>query len=86
MVFLTSGVMSRKCAFVVIRMALLLEIKKKGQYAEIIRYVRTRLRIAMLKTTIVSLRGFRGNQRNKTILVDEVSFNMIPVVQSVLHS
>ena len=46
MVFLTSAGMSRECASVVKRMALLLEIKKKGQYAEIIRYVRTRLRIA----------------------------------------
>ena len=45
----------------------------------IIRYVGTRIRFAMLRTTLITLRGYRGKKMDKKYEtpLSEVSYNLI---------
>ena len=47
---------------------------------DVVRYVRTRLRFALLRTTLIALRGYRGKKvdnKHETPL-SEVFYNLIP--------
>ena len=79
-VFLTSRGMSKECKQFVNRLADLIARKKRERYCDVVRYVRTRIRLAMLRTTLIALRGYRGKKINiehKAPLSD-VSYNLIP--------
>ena len=80
-VFLTSGGMSNECKQFINRLADLIARKRKERYCDVVRHVRTRLRFfAMLKTTLIALRGYRGKKvdnKHETPL-PEVSYNLIP--------
>ena len=53
--------------------------KKRGEkYADVVRYIRTKLRFAMLKATLISIRGYRGKGENKEAAISNISFNLIP--------
>ena len=43
-------------------------------------YVRTRIRFAMLRTTLIALRGYRGKKMDSKYEkpLSEVSYNLIP--------
>ena len=43
-------------------------------------YLRTRLRFALLKATVIAVRGYRGRAKKEETesCVDEISFNIIP--------
>ena len=57
---------------------------KRGQtYQHVVSYVRTRLRFAMLRSTLIAIRGFKGRVKNKELSMDEVDFNIIPGTMSV---
>ena len=56
-VFLTSGGMSNECKQFVIKLADLIARKRKERYCDMIRHARTRIRFAMLRTTLIALRG-----------------------------
>jgi len=52
----------------------------KERYCDVVRHVRTRIRFAALRTTLIALRGYRGkkiNIKHETPL-SEVSYNLIP--------
>ena len=79
-VFLTSGGMSNECKQFINRLADLIARKRKERYCDVVRHVRTRLRFAMLRTTLIALRGYRGKKmdsKHETPL-SEVSYNLIP--------
>ena len=59
-VFLTTGGMSPECKRFVNRLAELYAIKKKYQYQEVVQYIRTKIRFALLRSCLIALRGFRG--------------------------
>ena len=40
----------------------LLARKRKERYCDAVRHVRTRIRFAMLRTTLIALRGYRGKK------------------------
>ena len=50
----------------------------------VVTYVRTRLRFARLKSTLIAIRGYRGRVINKEVSLDELNFNTIPTPMSVL--
>ena len=75
--FLTTGGMSPECKRLVNRLAELYAIKKKNQYQEVVRYIRTKIRFASLRSCLVALRGFRGKVGND-ISIANVSFGLIP--------
>ena len=79
-VFLTSGGMSKECKRFVNRLADLIARKRKERYCDVVRHVRTRLRFAMLRTTLIALRGYRGKKMDTKYEtpLSEVSYNLIP--------
>ena len=59
LVFLTSGGMSRECNCkrFINRLANLQARRKGEEYGDVVRILRTKLRFALLKTTLIALRG-----------------------------
>ena len=83
LVFLTSGGMSNDCKTFNDRLAQKIAKKKKDSYPDVVRYVRTRLRFAMLRATLISIRGYRGERERDIAEIGQVSFNLIPQVAMV---
>ena len=77
-VFLTSGGMSKECKWFVNRVADLIAEKRKERYCDVIRHVRTRIKFAMLRTTLIALRGYRGKKTDNKYetTLSEVSYNV----------
>ena len=59
------------------RIATLLAQKRNILYSEAISYVRRRIRYSILRTTLIALRGFRGNSP-KICSTEEEDLNLIP--------
>ena len=41
-------------------------------------YIRTRLRFALLRCTLVAIRGVRSKKMSPESQIDDISFNLIP--------
>ena len=57
-------------------------VSRNERYCDVVRHVRTRIRFAMLRTTLIALRGYRGkniNIKHETPL-SEVLYNLIPAL------
>ena len=85
LVFTTTGGMGPECEKLNKRLAELISLKTKESYNQIIRHLRTRLRFALLKSTLVAIRGVRGPSVGAVEDEDEIgdiSFNLIPSRQA----
>ena len=63
------------------RLAQLISVKRKEEYSHVVSHIRTRLRFAILKSTLIAIRGDRGRNRRRqeeSVPLSEVSFNLIP--------
>ena len=62
----------------------MISIKRNEKYSDVMNHIRTRLRFAMLKTVLISLRGERGKPKrlNDDYDLENVSFNLIPNARS----
>ena len=82
LVFLTTGGMGPECERLNKRLAELISNKSSERYSHVMSYVRTRLRFALLKATVIAIRGVRGKSassgHNDELEVDQISFNLIP--------
>ena len=81
LVFTTTGGMGPECEKLNKRLAELIAVKSKEKYSQVIRHLRTRLRFALLKSTLVAIRGVRGRSSGTAEDEDEIgdiSFNLIP--------
>ena len=79
LVFLTTGGMAPECSRLNKRIAELQADKTNEAYSDIIRHIRLRLRFALLRATLVAVRGVRGKKQNTDELdLNEISFNLIP--------
>ena len=79
LVFLTSGGMAPECKRFNDHMARMIAKKKNEEYADVVRCLRTKLRFAMLKSTLVSVRGYRGRTEDKKETgVGNIAYNLIP--------
>ena len=78
LVFTTTGGMGPECARMNKRIAELIAEKKGEKYGQVMQYIRTRLRFALLRCTLVAIRGVRGKRTSKESHVDDISFNLIP--------
>ena len=72
--------MAPECQKLNKRVAELIAIKRKENYSSVMMHVRTRLRFALLKSTLVALRGFRGQKRNggDEGEIGDIAYNLIP--------
>ena len=78
LVFTTTGGMGTECSRMNKRLAELISEKKGEKYADVMQYIRTRLRFALLRCTLVAIRGFRGKKISPESHIDDISFNLIP--------
>ena len=62
------------------RLAELIATKRKEAYSDVIGHIRTRLRFALLRSTLVAVRGVRGKGTSDESNMD-ISFNLIPSEQ-----
>ena len=60
------------------RIAALIAEKKNETYADVINYIRTRLRFSMLKSVLIAIRGVRGKSKTSAP-ISNLSFNLIEV-------
>ena len=58
------------------RIAFLISEKKNEDYADVISYIRTRLRFSVLKSVLTAVRGVRGKSR-QAAPISSISFNLI---------
>ena len=81
LVLLTSGGMSKECKRFINRLANL-QARRKGaqEYGDVVRVLRTKLRLALLKTTLIALRGHRKKASDKdfSLPLSEISYNLVP--------
>ena len=70
--------MGKECQRVNKRLAELLSKKKGETYADTIKYIRIRLRFALLKATVIAVRGSRGKGQVEEKDIGEINFNLIP--------
>jgi len=64
LVFTKTGEMAPECNRVNKRLAEKKAEKRREPYASVITYIRTKLRFALLRSTLVAIRGFRGKGRD----------------------
>ena len=78
LIFTTSGGMGPECQRFNKRLAELIARKRKESYADVISFIRKKLRFALLKATLIALRGYRGRPEitNNTEL-SEIDFNLV---------
>ena len=59
---------------------LIFENNMNERYCDVVRHVRTRIRFAMLRTTLIALQGNRGKKMDKKYEtpLSEVSYYLIP--------
>ncbi len=79
LVYSTSGGTGLECSNHHKRVAHAIAMKRNEKYSDVISYIRTKIRFALLKSVLVSIRGARGPQKPvKGIPVAAVSFGLIP--------
>ena len=78
MVFTTLGAMSPECKTLIRRSATLIAEKRKEKYADVMGYISTKLRMSLLKSILLSVRGSRGTSRGTGKPISSVAFNLIP--------
>ena len=82
LVFSTAGGMGPECERFNKRLAELMAKKRGETYSNVMRHIRTRLRFALLRATIVAVRGSRGKtNEDEEDDVAEISFNLVPQAQ-----
>ena len=77
LVFSTTGGMGPESIKFHKRVAELIAVKRNEQYADVMNHIRTKLRFALLKSVLISIRGQRGKSRKDDPLSD-LSINLIP--------
>ena len=70
--------MAPECKKLNKRLAELIAIRRNESYADVMSYIRKKLRFSLLKATLIALRGFRGkpHAKNNTDL-SEIAFNLM---------
>ena len=60
------------------RIASLIAKRRRGSYADVLIYSRTRLRFCLLKSVLIAIRGFRVMRfKENTTPISSLSFNLI---------
>ena len=78
LVFTTSGGMGPECEKMNKRLAEIIASKRKEAYADVIAYIRKKLRFALLKATLVAIRGFRGKvTATRNTDISDVDFSLM---------
>ena len=85
LIFTTSGGMGPKCQALNKRLAETIALMRNEKYSHVMNHVRVRLRFALLRSTLIALRGIRGNihkYKSENNNLNEIDFNLIPKASS----
>ena len=82
LVFSTSGGMAKECTKFHKKLAEHVSNKTKEDYSHVMNHLRTRLRFALLKSTLIAIRGERGKSKTSKQPITELCFNTIPAMPS----
>ena len=78
LVFSTSGGMGPLCRTFFKKLAHIIAEDNNERYEDVIHHLRVRTRYALLRSTLMALRGQRGRKLKKVDPISETSFNLIP--------
>ena len=79
----TTGGMAPECEAFNKQLAHRIADKRKDDYSAVANYIRTKIRFALLKSVLISLRGVRGKQKkDSTTPTSAVAFGLIPEKES----
>ena len=78
LVFSTGGSAAKECDRHHRRVAELIANRRKEPYSDILSYIRTRVRFALLRSVLMAVRGIRGKSPPKPVPMAYVPFNFIP--------
>ena len=80
LVFLTTGRMGPQCTSTVKKLARMIAEKRQESYADIMSFIRTKLRFSLLRSVLIAIRGERGRPSAKEPHMGLVAFNLVPSV------
>ena len=72
----TSGGWGKEADMYHKRIATLIALKRNEEYADVMNYIRTRLRFCLLKSVLTAVRGVRGSLRTASP-ISTISFNLV---------
>ena len=79
----TTGGMAPECEAFNKQLAHRIADKRKDDYSAVANYIRTKIRFALLRSVLISLRGVRGKQKkDSTTPTSAVAFGLIPEKES----
>ena len=81
MVFSTFGGMGAECSRALQRAAGMLAEKRSERYADVMGYISTKIRMCLLRTVLMSVRGSRGTSKGTGKPISSVAFNLIPGIE-----
>ena len=81
LVFSTTGGMAPEAQKVLKRLAEKTSRTKNQRYCDVMTFIRRRIRYDLLRTTIISLRGYRGKAETPPGNIDELDINLDPTDQ-----
>ena len=82
LIFSTTGGMGPEATRYHKKFAELLSVKRGEAYSVVMNYIRTKLRVSLLRSTLVAIRGERGKRRAPKTPLSELSLNLIPERQT----
>ena len=69
--------MAKECDKFVQRLSSMISVKTGQKYADSVSYVRRRMRIELLKTCLIAIRGHRGRWYQKPLDLMDMDLNLI---------
>ena len=82
LIFTKSGGMGPMCSVFIKRLVEKLTWDKKERVSVVTNHVRTRLRFAILSSTVIAMRGARGDIWSNYTSLNDVSLNILPETNS----
>ena len=78
LIFTTTGGMGPECQKLNKRIAESIAHKRNEEYSHVMKHIRCKLRFALLKATLIAIRGVRGKVGPAEDEIYDISFNLIP--------
>ena len=82
LVFATNGAMGEQCSKLQQQLAKLISEKKGDNYSVVMTHIRTRIRVALLKSILIAIRGYRGPSKksyDQVLPITEIDFGQYEI-------
>ncbi len=82
MVFSTFGGMGEECHRALQRAAGRIADRRKEKYSDVMGHISTKVRMCLLRTILLSVRGSRGTSKGTSKPLSSIAFNLIPGIEA----